>query len=208
MINIQTAEVYKGYIKNRIVPTLGNTQLSKLSPVLLQSYVNDLVEDGLASGTIKKLNNILKSALDHAVNMELLPSNPIVKVQLPKITKKEMKVWQMVEINQFLQVAIKHRFYPAFHLALTTGMRRGEILGLRWKDVDVDFEKGILYVHQTLSGDGKYFLKGAKTEAGVRSIKLANESILMQKKQKRTLAVEKLACGPAYVDYDLVVCTP
>ncbi|MFD0048902.1 tyrosine-type recombinase/integrase [Actinomycetes bacterium NPDC127524] len=205
MINIQTAEVYKGYIKNRIVPILGNTQLSKLTPVLLQSYINDLVEDGLASGTIKKLNNILKSALDHAVNMELLPSNPIVKVQLPKITKKEMKVWQIEEMNQFLQVAIKHRFYPAFHLALTTGMRRGEILGLRWKDVDL--EKGILYVHQTLSGDGKYFLNGAKTEAGVRSIKLANESILMLKKQKRLLAKEKFACGRAYSDYDLVVCT-
>lgn len=60
---------------------MGNTQLSKLTPVLQQSYVNDLVEEGLASGTIKKLYNILKNSLDHAVNMELIPSNPIVKVQ-------------------------------------------------------------------------------------------------------------------------------
>ncbi|MFJ8257194.1 site-specific integrase [Peribacillus asahii] len=111
----------------------------------------------------------------------------------------------MDEIKQFLKVAINHRFYPAFHLAITTGMRRGEILGLRWKDVNL--EKGILYVRQTLSRDGKYFLNGAKTEAGVRSIQLANASIVMLKKQKRIVAKEKLSCGPEYNDYDLVVCT-
>ncbi|USK86177.1 tyrosine-type recombinase/integrase [Peribacillus asahii] len=204
-INAQTAEVYQGYMKNRIIPVLGDTQLSKLTPVLLQSYVNNLVEEGLASATIRKLRNIIKSSLDHAVNMELLPANPIVKIQLPKGTKKEITVWKVDEIKQFLKVAINHRFYPAFHLAITTGMRRGEILGLRWKDVNL--EKGILYVRQTLSRDGKYFLNGAKTEAGVRSIQLANASIVMLKKQKCIVAKEKLSCGPEYIDHDLVVCT-
>jgi integrase len=204
-INPQTAQVYQGYMKNRIIPILGNTQLSKLTPVLLQNYVNDLIEKGLASGTIKKLYNILKNALDHAVNMELLPSNPIVKIQLQKVTKKEMKVWQVNEIEQFLHVAVAHRFYAAFYLAIATGMRRGEILGLRWKDVDL--EKNTLYVRQTLSGDGKFFLYGAKTAAGVRSITLSNDTTQMLKSQKLLLAKEKLVCGPGYVDHDLVICT-
>ena len=204
-INTQTAEVYQGYMKNRIIPVLGDTQLSKLTPVLLQSYVNNLVEEGLASATIRKLRNIIKSSLDHAVNMELLPANPIVKIQLPKAKKKEVAVWEVPEIHAFLKVAIEDRLYPAFHLAITTGMRRGEILGLRWEDIN--FEKRILYVRQTLSRDGKHFLNGAKTDAGERRIKLANETIAMLKKQKRIIAKEKLACGPEYHDHDLVVCT-
>jgi len=84
-------------------------------------------------------------------------------------------------------------------------MRRGEILGLRWKDVD--FDKGILYVRQTLSKDGKKFLSGAKTDSSVRSIKLSNETIAVLKKHKARVAKEKLKCGPDYVDYDLVICT-
>lgn len=204
-INIQTAQVYENYMNNRIIPVLGHVQLSQLTPMLLQNYVNDLKEEELASSTIKKIYNIIKGSLDYAVNMELLPSNPAKKIQLPKDKKKEMTVWDIDEIKAFLKVASRDRLYPAFHLAITTGMRRGEILGLRWKDVDLD--KGILYVRQTLSKDGKKFLSGAKTDSSVRSIKLSNETIAVLRKHKARVAREKLQLGPDYVDYDLVICT-
>lgn len=204
-INIQTAQVYENYMNNRIIPVLGHVKMSQLTPMLLQNYVSNLKEEGLASATIKKIYNIIKSSLDYAVNMELLPSNPSKKIHLPKDKKKEMKVWDIYEIKAFLKVASKDRLYPAFHLAITTGMRRGEILGLRWKDVDLD--KGILYVRQTLSKDGKRFLSGAKTESSVRSIKLSNETIAVLRKHKARVAREKLQLGPDYADYDLVVCT-
>jgi integrase len=84
-------------------------------------------------------------------------------------------------------------------------MRRGEILGLRWKDVDLD--KGILYVRQTLSKDGKKFLSGAKTDSSVRSIKLSNETIAVLRKYKARVSREKLQLGPSFVNYALVVCT-
>lgn len=167
--------------------------------MLLQNYVNDLKEEGFASSTI------IKGSLDYAVNMELLPSNPAKKIQLPKDKKKEMTVWDIDEIKAFFKVASQDRLYPAFHLAITTGMRRDEILGLRWKDVDLD--KGILYVRQTLSKDGKKFLSGAKTDSSVRSIKLSNETIAVLRKHKARVAREKLQLGPDYVDYDLVICT-
>jgi hypothetical protein len=79
-IGIQTAQIYEGAIQSRIIPSLGHIQLSQLSPILLQGYINDLKEYGLASGTIKKLYNIIKGSLDHAVNMELILSNPAKKV--------------------------------------------------------------------------------------------------------------------------------
>lgn len=83
-INIQTAEVYEGYIRGRVLPKLGHVLLAQLSPMLIQSYINDLAEEGLASDTIKKLHTLIKGSLEHAVNMELLPSNPAKKIQLPK----------------------------------------------------------------------------------------------------------------------------
>jgi site-specific recombinase XerD len=97
-------------MKNRIIPSLGHVALSSLTPVHLQNYVNELKEEGLASSSIKKIYNIIKGALDYAVNMELIPSNPIKKLQLPKDKKKEMSVWEMPEINAFLQVAKKTDF--------------------------------------------------------------------------------------------------
>lgn len=84
-------------------------------------------------------------------------------------------------------------------------MRRGEILGLRWKDVDL--EKGMLYVRQTLSKDGKRFLTGAKTDSSVRSIKLSNETVAILRKHKARIATEKLQSGADYTNHDLVVCT-
>src|SRR3954462_9595141 len=137
--------------------------------------------------------------------MELLLSNPIKKVQLPKDQKKEMTVWEIDEIENFLKIAGKDRLYTAFHLAITTGMRRGEILGLRWKDVDLD--KGMLSVRQTLSKDGKQFLNGAKTDSSIRSIKLSEETIAVLRKQKARIAKEKLQSGSMYSNFDLVVCT-
>lgn len=204
-ISIQTANTYEAYLKNRIVPYIGNVQLAQLSPILLQNFVNELKEEGLASSSIKKIYSIVKGALDYAVNMELLPSNPITKIQLPKDSKKEIVVWDVPEIQSFQKAACLDRLYPAFYLAITTGMRRGEILGVRWKDVDL--EKGMLNVRQTLSKDGRQFLPGAKTSAGIRSIKLSNDTMVLLKKQKTVVAKEKLSYGPEYEDNDLIICT-
>jgi integrase len=204
-INVQTAGTYESIINHRIIPALGHVLLSSVTPIMIQNYVNDLHDEGLSSATIKKIYQIIKSSLDYAVNMELLPSNPMKKLQLPKDKKTEMTVWEVADIKAFLNAAKKDRFYIAFHLAITTGMRRGEILGLRWRDID--FQKGILYVCQTLSKDGKQFLVGGKTESSVRSIKLPNETLLALQSQRISISKEKFKFGPAYTDNDLVVCT-
>ncbi|OAH59377.1 MULTISPECIES: Arm DNA-binding domain-containing protein [Bacillaceae] len=127
-INIQTAKTYESYLKNRILPKLGHFKLAHLTPKLLQGYVNDLIEDGLANSTIKKACNIIKTSLDFTVDMELLPSNPVKKIQLPQAKKAEITVCEINDVQTFLETAAHHRWYIAFHLAITTGMRRGEIL--------------------------------------------------------------------------------
>nr|WP_053348840.1 site-specific integrase [Peribacillus butanolivorans] len=116
-----------------------------------------------------------------------------------------MNVWDEEEVNRFLKVAKEDPVYIVFYLALTTGMRQGEILGLRWKDINL--EKGLLNIKQTLSHDGKTFLSGAKTKSSLRTINLSLSSIKVLITRKLTVSKEKLSLGPIYQDFDLVACT-
>ncbi|MED3690351.1 site-specific integrase [Peribacillus butanolivorans] len=116
-----------------------------------------------------------------------------------------MNVWDEEEVNRFLKVAKEDPVYIVFYLALTTGMRQGEILGLRWKDINL--EKGLLNIKQTLSHDGKTFLSGAKTKSSLRTINLSLSSIKVLITRKLTVSKEKLSIGPIYQDFDLVACT-
>ncbi|MBM7702850.1 tyrosine-type recombinase/integrase [Metabacillus iocasae] len=204
-IGVQTTKVYKAYLQGRIVPELGNYKLSKLSTIQIQSFINRLSEEGLSSSTIKKIHEIIRNSLEHAVDFELVPKNVALKVKLPKANKKEMTVWNEDEVNQFLKVAREDPSYIVFHLALTTGMRQGEVLGLRWKDVDL--EKGLIRIKQTLSHDGKEMMSGAKTQSSLRAINLSEVTIRALKTRKLTVSKEKLSLGTIYEDFDLIACT-
>ncbi len=125
------------------------------------------------------------------------------KVKLPKGAKKEMLVWNELEIKRFLEFAKENRYYIAFELALLTGMRQGEILGLRWKDINLD--KGYLVINQTLSHDGKTFLVCGKTKSSRRNIQHPNSTIDGLKRHK--IIVNKEKENDIYTNNDLVVCT-
>lgn len=203
-IGVQTASSYEQYLNNRIIPSLGNVKINRLKPIDIQKYVNALKEEGLAGATIKKIFDIIRSSLEYGVDFNLIQVNVAQKVKLPKIESTEMTVWDGQQTNAFLQIAQEDPSYIAFYLAVSTGMRQGELLGLRWKDID--FEKGCLYVRQTLSHDGKTFLTGAKTKASLRTIGLSNKAIEKLKKHKSYMDKMKRDC-PSYQDNDLVVCT-
>jgi integrase len=124
---------------------------------LIQKLYNRLTkEKTLSDENIQKIHTLINDSLKKAERWGLIPKNPASLVDRPKAVKKEIKVWNLEEVKTFLKCAKKHnsRYYIAFLLALTTGMRQGEILGLRWKDVD--FENGCVRITQTLSGDGKF----------------------------------------------------
>lgn len=101
--------------------------------------------------------------------------------------------------------AAQDRYSSVFHMALVTGMRQGELLGLRWKDVDL--EKGHLIISQTLSHDGKTFLLGGKTKSSLRKILSPTSTIAKLKKHRAAVLKEKLSQGEEYNDNDLVMCT-
>lgn len=204
-IGRDTAKVNESSIRTHILPLLGDIPLSKLTALDVQKFVNTLVNKGLASATVKRIYNTLNTALNQAEKMKIIPTNVASLIDKPKVKRKELEVWNIDEVNNFIAVSNSHRYYVAFHLAIMTGMRQGEILGLRW--IDVDFERSQLFIRQTLSHDGKEFKAGAKTSSGIRSITLDSLTIEHLKKQKRILQNEKYHAPPPYFDKGLVIAT-
>lgn len=205
-VGIQTAKVLKGYLNSRIIPSLGNIKLAKLTSLHMQNYVNSLRDEGLKRGTIEKIIKIIRNSLEHAIDLELISKNVAAKTKLPKGDKEELTVWNEQEVQLFLKDAQDSRYSIVFHMALVTGMRQGELLGLRWKDVDL--EKGHLTISQTLSHDGKTFLLGGKTKSSLRKILLPESTVAKLKKHRAAVLKEKLSQGEEYQDNDLVMCTP
>ncbi|KZD74509.1 DNA integration/recombination/inversion protein [Bacillus cereus] len=196
----------KGYLNSRIIPSLGNIKLAKLTSLHMQNYVNSLRDEGLKRGTIEKIIKVIRNSLEHAIDLELITKNVAAKIKLSKADKEELTVWNEQEVQLFLKAAQDSRYYIVFHMALVTGMRQGELLGLRWKDVDL--EKGHLTISQTLSHDGKTFLVGGKTKSSLRKILLPASTVAKLKKHGVVVLKEKLSQGEEYHDNDLVMCTP
>ena len=201
-----TLEVYTGHVNKHIVPKLGRFELMKITTAQIEKFYIDLDKDvGLSARTILDIHKIVKSAFEAAVKRKYVASNPVKDAETPKVDKKEMSVWDVQEVNNFLNVAKEHRLYPAFLLALTTGMRQSEILGLRWKDID--FENETLNVRQTLSHDGKELTIQTKTRSSTRTISLDGRVLETLKKHKRIVMKEMVAIRPIYQNNDLVICT-
>lgn len=193
-----------------ILSDLGKYKLSDLSPIILQNFANELFKSGkLASGTIHKIFDVVKVSLNKAVKMKLIKENPCKFVDLPKIRRKEMQVWNLQQVNKFLNeinnIRSSDQFFTAYLLAITTGMRQGEILGLRWKDID--FEKKLIFVKQILTHDGKELKNGTKTMSGTRTISIPVNVCVHLIKAKEKVERNKRLLGGKYIDNDLVVCT-
>ncbi|WP_129727929.1 site-specific integrase [Ectobacillus funiculus] len=204
----QTLQTYRWLVEKHIVPAIGNIELLQLTPMAIQKLYNQLTKEKVLSDeNIQKVHTLINDSLKKAERWGLIPKNPASLVDRPKAVKKEIKVWDVKEVKTFLKYAENHsRYYIAFLLALTTGMRQGEILGLRWRDVD--FTTGCVRITQTLSSDGKEILPYTKTKSGSRTVDLPEETILQLKKHRKLIEAEKLEVGSgAYNNMDLVVCT-
>lgn len=135
---------YDRYIK---IP-LGNCSLKQIHTLQIQRLFNSLISGGLSTGTVQYLHTLLKGVFGQAVKNNMLLSNPSLAVVLPKTTKKPIRVLSVVEQSIFLE-AIKDNYYRILYmLALSTGLRVGELTGLMWDDID--FDKETLTVNRTL----------------------------------------------------------
>jgi integrase len=194
-------------INHHIIPLIGEVQLSELKVHHIEKFLTKLREKGLAESTIKKILGLVTSSLISAVKKDLILKNVALYVDnKPKIKRSKVEVWDDIEVKHFLKFILesKNRYYTALHLAIFTGMRQGEILGLRWHDVDLIRKK--ISVNQTLEHDGKEF-GTPKTESSIRPITIDDNTVKVLENHRSFLLAEKDANPTMYVDLDLVNCT-
>lgn len=167
----RTLEWYESTVRLHIKPKLGSKMLRSLTVTDVQDAIQSLVADGVGPRTIEKMRTALSSALSHAMRRELIFRNVARLVELPKYTRKRVTIWTPDEATAFLGAMRGHRWEAGYILNLLYGMRRGEVLGLRWRDIDFRADEFEL-VHQIQRINGVLELGPVKTEAGERLLPL------------------------------------
>jgi integrase len=202
-----TLEGYTLTVRVHINPVLGAIPVQKLTPDVLEKFYADKLAAGCGARTIQLCHLHISQALKQAMRLGLVSRNVADQVTPPRWTRREMSVWTLDEARRFLAVADQSHHGPIWALALATGMRRGELLGLRWQDVD--WERGTVSVRQTVT-----VLKGAahigppKTKSARRTITVEPPEVLDALKEHRRAQYERrLAVGPGWQQHDLVFST-
>lgn len=197
---------YRKLINTYILPTLGRVQLQKLTPQQVQALYKKKSEEGLSPKTINSIHGVLHKALDNAVRWNLVSRNVCDLVSPPRIVKPEIQPLTMEQAHKLLEAARGHRLEAVLTVALTTGMRRGELLALRWSDID--FEGQSLQVRRTVDFIARYgyIETEPKTAKGRRKITLP-PFVINELKQHRVQQLElRLKAGAAWQELDLVFC--
>lgn len=165
----KTIDSYKSTIEKHIKPDLGGIALKNLKPSHLQALYSKKLESGLSKRSVQYIHSILRRGLNQAVKWEMLIRNPANSVVAPKPDKKPPETLSVGEIQKFFDVAKDHRYFPIYAIAVGCGLREGEILGLRKKDVSL--AEGVLKVEQTVvSIRGKISLGEPKSDASKRFV--------------------------------------
>jgi integrase len=206
-----TLESYRYAIRALIVPHLGGLRLQDVRPVHLQRLYTTLSTEGgarrgaLKPRSVRLAHQVLRPAFGHAVDLGLLATNPAAsKLVLPRIERREMTVWSAEEARGFLKATAEDRLGAMWRLVITTGLRRGEALGLRW--VDIDFELRHLSISQNLvMVRGKPTMSSPKGEP--RQVSLPRTTADALRRQRIRQDKDRLLAGPAWFDSGLVFTT-
>jgi len=200
----KTYKDYEGLTRVHIVPALGHVKLKKLTPLHVQQFYGAKLEAGLSKRTVEYIHTVLHSALKQAVRWELVPRNVTDAVDPPRPERKERPTFNLDQARIFLESARGDRWESLYVLAIQTGMRRGELFGLRWDDLDLD--NGWLHVKQALAPGGKSF-NAPKTAKGRRKIRLTPVAVEALKRHKIAQNEERLRQGSSWRDHGLVFCS-
>ncbi|HHY33350.1 MAG TPA: site-specific integrase [Firmicutes bacterium] len=194
---------YESTINTHLIPALSNIPLAKLAPQHLLRLYRELQDAG-GHDKAHKCHATLHCALSTAVKLGLIPRNPADLVDAPRVERKEMRVLTPEETARLFDAARGDRYYALYVLAATCGLRLGELLGLKWQDID--FDAGTLQVQrqlQWITGAGPTF-KEPKTKGSRRTIYLPRLAIDALKEHRKRQAAERLKLGEVWQAQDLV----
>ncbi len=208
-----TFDSYRRNLELHVLPRIGHQTLASLTPVGLTGLYAELLRDGKRTGgglsakTVRYVHTIVHKALEDAVDSGVLGTNPASRAKPPKpraVTNGELRFWQADQLRRFLDYVEGHRLEGAWYLAAMTGMRRGEVLGLRWKDVDLD--AGRLSVRQAVVAVAYDVLISTPKSHQARVIDLDQGTVDQLRRHGERQAVERAEWASDYRDTGLVFC--
>lgn len=185
---------------------VGDVPLSKLTPLEVQQAVVRLSER-ITGSTVRTLYKVFRTAMRQAVKWELIPKSPADGVRLPAENTTELRAWDEEQVSRFLEQAAKSRYYTLFYVALATGMRLGELLGLVWDDVDLKASHITVRRSLCLCAYGEPQWQEPKTPRSRRKIPIDSNTARLLQQWRRKQLEEKLRAGPRWHNYNLVFTT-
>lgn len=202
----RTAEGYESIVHCHIIPSLGQIPLTQLKPEHLQHVYSDKLAAELSHRTVRYIHVTLHKALQDAVRLGIIVRNPADAVKPPKVQRQEIRTMSESDIHIFLEFAKSTPYYALFYTALFTGMRRSELLALRWSDVDLILCQ--LSVTRALHQlqDGNRIFRQPKTAKGRRLISLSPSTTTLLREHREQQEGMRQALGSTLTEDDLVFC--
>lgn len=199
-----TQEQYSLMIRVYIKPYLGSLILKDLTPLAIQRFYDSLVEKGTGDRTIEVIHIVLHGALSHARVIGLVSENWTEKVQVPRPEKVEMQVWDENQVNTFI-VSLSASHQPFYRLAFATGLRKGELIGLRWPDIDWSASQLKITRQIFRPAGGGWRNQPPKTDRGRRSIRLgAGVMDSLRYQLNEVIPLQKALAGSNWQENDLI----
>ena len=204
-LEITTSDNYNNIIQKHIAPLIGKIPLQQLKPQQIQQYyANRMTEGKLSSNTVLKHHVLLKTALGVAVKQDIILRNPIDRVEPPKKIKSEIHFYNIEQLRQLNTLIEGNRLEIVVKLAMYMGLRREEICGLKW--ANVDFDNRIITIKDARTMTGSQIVdKKTKNETSTRCQSADDDLLEVLKMEKEKQKANKEFLGNAYIDSDFVV---
>ncbi len=195
---------YQMTCKRYILPTLGQIKLNQVKPGLIQKLYAEKLQSGLGARTVEIIHSVLHRAFVQAVKLEILGRNPVDATTPPKVEEKEMRFFDESQVSLFLLAARGDKNEIVYHLAIATGMRQSELLGLKWSDLD--WQKKTITIQRQLKRlfRGEGYFSPPKTRNGRRSVMLGDVTLAKLREQWERLKVLRQMAGSLWQENDLI----
>jgi len=197
-----TRKSYQDHLDLYLVPQLGRLRLRDLTGSDIDAMISTIARNGSrqkSSTTLRRIHATLRGALNTAVRRRLIPVNPALHVELPRHERHHVAVWTPLQLAEFLAAIRNDRLHPLYHLVALTGLRRGEVAGLRWCDIELD--QRLMTVNQQVVQVGRTTHIGPpKTNSGRRVVPLDAGTATLLEKHHRTQQRERDLWGAAWTD--------
>ena len=198
-VKATTYNTYASYVRLYLTPTLGKVKLGKLKPIDVQTLITDIGQR-VSPHVANKARQILFTAHKQAVKWELIARNPVEAVDPLPLEHKDLVLWSREELTRFLASAKQHRLFALFYLDIATGLRRGELLALRWSDL---VGNRLHITRSYVKAGNEFIMTSPKTKRGIRTVALGNDvlSVLAEHKTRQSAEIRQ---APQWVDSSLM----